>query len=140
MNFLLKIMLKTLLIIIFVQSNLFATENVKIILKINDEIVTNIDIEKEYIYIASWAGMLRRLKYTDFQPTWELVPLPEDINQIGDEHETLLSIAIDVNNMYEKAYLSVGQIYYSKGDYNKSLDIERYIFDNSYPRTTVSDS
>ena len=53
MNFLLRIMLKTLLIIIFVQSYLFAAENVKIILKINDEIVTNIDIQKEYNYLIA---------------------------------------------------------------------------------------
>ena len=46
-------MLKTLLIIIFVQSYLLATENVKIILKINDEIVTNIDIQKEYNYLIA---------------------------------------------------------------------------------------
>lgn len=46
-------MLKTLLIIIFVQSYLFATENVKIILKINDEIITNIDIQKEYNYLIA---------------------------------------------------------------------------------------
>ena len=46
-------MLKTLLIIIFVQSYLFAAENVKIILKINDEIVTNIDIQKEYNYLIA---------------------------------------------------------------------------------------
>ena len=53
MNFLLKIMLKTLLIIIFVQSYSLATENVKIILKINDEIVTNVDIQKEYNYLIA---------------------------------------------------------------------------------------
>ena len=46
-------MLKTLLIIIFVQSYSLATENVKIILKINDEIVTNIDIQKEYNYLIA---------------------------------------------------------------------------------------
>ena len=46
-------MLKTLLIIIFVQGYLLATENVKIILKINDEIVTNIDIQKEYNYLIA---------------------------------------------------------------------------------------
>ena len=53
MNFLLRIMLKTLLIIIFVQNYLFAMENVKIILKINDEIITNIDIQKEYNYLIA---------------------------------------------------------------------------------------
>jgi len=53
MNFILRIMLKTLLIIIFVQNYLFAIENVKIILKINDEIITNIDIQKEYNYLIA---------------------------------------------------------------------------------------
>ena len=53
MNLLLKIMLKTLLIIIFVQNYLFAIENVKIILKINDEIITNIDVQKEYNYLIA---------------------------------------------------------------------------------------
>jgi len=53
MNFLLRIMLKTLLIIIFVQNYLFAIENVKIILKIDDEIITNIDVQKEYNYLIA---------------------------------------------------------------------------------------
>ena len=53
MNLLLKIMLKTLLIIIFVQNYLFAIENVKIILKIDDEIITNIDVQKEYNYLIA---------------------------------------------------------------------------------------
>ena len=53
MNLLLKIMLKTLLIIIFVQNYLFAIENVKIILKIDDEIITNVDVQKEYNYLIA---------------------------------------------------------------------------------------
>ena len=36
------------------------------------------DVINEYIYAANWAGMLRRFKYTDDNPTWELVPLPMD--------------------------------------------------------------
>ena len=36
------------------------------------------DIINEYIYTANWAGMLRRFKYTDNNPIWELVPLPMD--------------------------------------------------------------
>ena len=46
-------MLKTLLIIIFVQNYLLAIENVKIILKIDDEIITNIDVQKEYNYLIA---------------------------------------------------------------------------------------
>ena len=36
------------------------------------------DVNQEYIYATSWAGMLRRFKYTDENPVWELVPLPMD--------------------------------------------------------------
>ena len=46
-------MLKALLIIVFVQNYLIAAENVKIILKIDDEIITNIDIQKEYNYLIA---------------------------------------------------------------------------------------
>lgn len=38
----------------------------------------SVDLELEHIYAASWAGMLRRFKYTDTNPFWELVPLPTD--------------------------------------------------------------
>ena len=45
----------------------------------------SVDVNQEYIYIASWAGMLRRIKYSDFDinnppqnSDWELIPLPLD--------------------------------------------------------------
>jgi hypothetical protein len=38
----------------------------------------SVDLVSEYVYAASWAGMLRRFKYTDIDPIWELVPLPTD--------------------------------------------------------------
>ena len=38
----------------------------------------SVDLKLEYIYAASWAGMVRRFKYTDDSPEWELVPLPMD--------------------------------------------------------------
>jgi len=38
----------------------------------------SVDIAREYIYIASWAGMLRRIKYNIPGSQWELVPLPLD--------------------------------------------------------------
>jgi len=37
-----------------------------------------VDLEYEYIYATSWAGMLQRFKYTNLNPTWELIPLPMD--------------------------------------------------------------
>ena len=50
----------------------------------DDYRVTNItwdvaaDIDYEYIYAASWYGLLKRFKYTDSDPQWEPVPLPND--------------------------------------------------------------
>ena len=38
----------------------------------------SVDYNQKYIYAASWAGMLRRFKYTDEVPEWEIVPLPMD--------------------------------------------------------------
>ena len=38
----------------------------------------DVDLEYNYIYATSWAGMLQRFKYTDSNPSWELVPLPMD--------------------------------------------------------------
>ncbi len=38
----------------------------------------DVDLEYEYIYATSWAGMLQRFKYTNSNPSWELVPLPMD--------------------------------------------------------------
>ncbi|MAV93927.1 MAG: hypothetical protein CMG01_07235 [Candidatus Marinimicrobia bacterium] len=36
------------------------------------------DTVNKYIYAANWAGMLRRFKYTDENPNWEIIPLPMD--------------------------------------------------------------
>ena len=44
----------------------------------SDDVLYAADINQEYIYLASWGGMLRRFKYTDENPTWESVPLPRD--------------------------------------------------------------
>ena len=51
MRFLIKKFI-IIIILIFSYSNLNAVESVKIILKINDEIITNIDIQNEYNYLA----------------------------------------------------------------------------------------
>ena len=73
----------------------------------------SVDIERHYIYIASWAGMLRRLKYTDFEPEWELVPLPEDIEQIGDSDSFLCGQPINQSYVYNPVDGS--------GDYNHKV-------------------
>ena len=49
-----------------------------------------VDSSQNYIYAASWAGMLRRFNYFEESPNWEIVPIPMD-NQISliceDIHE-----------------------------------------------------
>ena len=41
------------IILTFNYSNLNANENVKIVLKINEEIITNFDIQNEYNYLVA---------------------------------------------------------------------------------------
>jgi len=36
------------------------------------------DLENGYIYTASWAGTLRRFNYMNSDPSWEVVPLPNN--------------------------------------------------------------
>jgi hypothetical protein len=35
-------------------------------------------VGEDYVYAASWAGGLRRFRYLDIEPQWEIVPLPMD--------------------------------------------------------------
>ena len=54
-----------------------------------------VDYNQKYIYAASWAGMLRRFKYIDEVPEWEIVPLPMD-NQ-----DSLICGEIPLNYYYD---------------------------------------
>jgi len=38
----------------------------------------DLSLQGEFIYTTSWAGGLRRFKYTDAVPQWEVIPLPMD--------------------------------------------------------------
>ena len=96
-------MLKTLLIIIFVQNYLFAMENVKIILKINDEIITNIDIQKEYNY---------------------LIALNNDFKEVNKEKALLIAKESIIK---EKIKESVIKNFYKTLNLNSKKEFKKYI-------------
>ena len=50
------------IILTFNYSNLSAIENVKILLKINNEIITNIDVENEYNYLIALNNDFKKIQ------------------------------------------------------------------------------
>ena len=52
----------------------------------------DVGLQGEYIYAASWAGGLRRFRYNDINPIWEVVPLPMD------SQDSLICNSIDVES------------------------------------------
>ena len=96
----------------------------------------SVDLELEYIYAANWGGMLRRFKYTDSTPTWELVPLPMDHqNSVSCNNypDNYVSNPQDDNGYYNHKSFSV---YYSEYDSKKYIwagtadGVNRGIVDN----------
>ena len=61
MNYFLRIFILALSIIIFSENVIFATEKVKIVLKVNDEIITNLDIKDEYNYLTALNNDLKKI-------------------------------------------------------------------------------
>ena len=61
MNYLLRIIILVLLIIIFNEDVISAKEKVKIILKIDNEIITNLDIKNEYNYLTALNNDLKKI-------------------------------------------------------------------------------
>ena len=61
MNFFYKINIFFLLILLLSKSSVIAKEKVKIVLKINDEIITNLDIKNEYNYLIALNNDLKKI-------------------------------------------------------------------------------
>ena len=61
MNYFLRIIVLVLSMIILIETTTFAKEKVKIILKIDNEIITNIDIKNEYNYLTSLNSDLKKI-------------------------------------------------------------------------------
>ena len=61
MNFFFKLNILFLLVLLLSKGSLLAKEKVKIILKINDEIITNLDIKNEYNYLTALNNDLKKI-------------------------------------------------------------------------------
>jgi peptidyl-prolyl cis-trans isomerase SurA len=62
MKFYFKIIIFIFTIFIFYQSNIYSMEKAKIVLKINNEIITNVDIKDEYTYLTLLNNDLKKIK------------------------------------------------------------------------------
>jgi peptidyl-prolyl cis-trans isomerase SurA len=136
MKFLIKKII-LILLLTFNYSNLSAIESVKIVLKINNEILTNIDIENEYNYlialnndfknveknkaleIAKDSLMKEKIKKIEVEKYFDLTQKSEILPSIIKS----LYAGINIKNLDEfKNYLKVNNIRYS--DIEEKINIE----------------
>ena len=125
------------IILTFNYSNLSANENVKIILKINEEIITNIDIQNEYNYLVALNNDFRNvqkdkaliiarssliretIKKIEIEKYYDL---SKELERLPDVVENLYR-GIGIKNISEfKSYLSKYNLDYS--DVRKKINIE----------------
>ena len=113
------------IILTFNYSNLNANENVKIVLKINEEIITNFDIQNEYNYLVALNNDFKKI------PKKKALKIASNslIKDLSKELETLPNIIknlyrnIGVKNINEfKNYLKKYNLNYL--DVRKKLNIE----------------
>lgn len=136
MKFLIKKII-LILLLTFNYSNLSAIESVKIVLKINNEIVTNIDIENEYNYLIALNNDFKKVEKNKALEIAKNSLMKEKIKKIEVEKyfdltqksEILPSIikslyaGINIKNLDEfKNYLKVNNIKYS--DIEEKINIE----------------
>ena len=104
------------IILTFNYSNLSAIENVKIILKINNEIITNVDVENEYNYLIALNNDFRKIqKEKYFNLSIKSKVMPDIIKN--------LYTGIDLKSLDEfKNYLKKYNVNYL--DIEKKINIE----------------
>ena len=97
------------IILTFNFSNLNAIENVKIIVKINDEIITNIDIQNEYNYLIALNNDLKKVKKDKALIIAKNSIIKEKIKKIEIERYYDLSKKLDViPSIMKSLYTSLG--------------------------------
>jgi len=125
------------IILTFNYSNLSAIENVKIVLKINNEIITNVDVENEYNYlialnndfrkiqkdealkIAKNSLMKEKIKKIEIEKYYDLSQKPEIMSGIIKD----LYTGVNLKNVNEfKSYLKKYNVNYL--DIEKKINIE----------------
>ena len=97
------------IILIFSYSNVSAIENVKIVLKINEEIITNIDIENEYNYLAILNSDFRKIQKNKALEIAKNSALKEMIKKLEINKYFDLNIESKIlPNIIENLYKSIG--------------------------------
>jgi len=97
------------IILIFCYSNVNAIENVKIVLKINEEIITNIDIENEYNYLAILNNDFKKIQKDRALKIAKNSALKEMIKKIEiNKYYDLTKDAKMLPNIIENLYKSIG--------------------------------
>ena len=108
MRFLIKKFI-LIIILIFNYSNLSATENVKIILKVNEEIITNIDIQNEYNYLSILNSDFKKIQKNKALKIAKDSAIKEKIKKIEIEKYYSLSNEREIlPKIIENLYKSIG--------------------------------
>jgi peptidyl-prolyl cis-trans isomerase SurA len=108
MRFLIKKFI-IIIILIFSYSNLNAIESVKIILKINDEIITNIDIQNEYNYLAILNNDFKKIEINKALKLAKNSVIKEKIKEIEiRKYKDLSKESKVLPNIIENLYKSIG--------------------------------
>ena len=108
MRFLIKKFI-IIIILIFSFSNLNAVESVKIILKINDEIITNIDIQNEYNYLAILNSDFKKIEINKALKLAKSSVIKEKIKEIEiRKYQDLSKESKVLPNVIESLYKSIG--------------------------------
>ena len=108
MRFLIKKFI-IIIILIFSYSNLNAVESVKIILKINDEIITNIDIQNEYNYLAILNSDFKKIEINKALKLAKSSVIKEKIKEIEiRKYQDLSKESKVLPNVIESLYKSIG--------------------------------
>ena len=94
--------------LILINFKSYATENIYIVYKINNEIITNSDIEKEYRYLVSLNNQLKDLKKQKIIELSKESALREKIKKIElAKYFDLKKINIDIDKYLENFYINL---------------------------------
>ncbi len=94
--------------LILVNFKSYATENIYIVYKVNNEIITNSDIEKEYRYLVSLNNQLKNLKKQKIIELSKESALREKIKKIElAKYFDLKKINLDIDKYLENFYINL---------------------------------
>ena len=99
----------SLIILLMLSFKSFSKENVYIVFKINNEIITNTDIDKEYQYLVSLNNQLKNLDKDKISKISKESALREKIKLIElSKYFDMQSLDMDINNYLQNFYKNLG--------------------------------